>query len=43
MVIFVLNEIIEILIDGIVMYVVNVFKMDLSNIDDIVKLFINLS
>lgn len=43
MVIFVLNEIIEILIDDIVMYVVNVFKMDLSNIDDIVKLFINLS
>lgn len=37
------NEIIEILIDGTVTHAVNAPKMDLSNIDDTVKSFINLS
>ncbi len=40
---FVSNEIIEILIDGTVTHAVNAPKMDLSNIDDTVKSFINLS
>lgn len=37
------NEIIGILIDGTVTHAVNAPKMDLSNIDDTVKSFINLS
>lgn len=43
MAISVSNEIIEILIDGTVTHAVNAPKMDLSNIDDTVKSFINLS
>ena len=43
MAISVSNEIIEILIDGTVTHTVNAPKMDLNNIDDTVKSFINLS